>query len=152
TDVTQNYSVGLIGAMAAMIAACSHFSGWLIHDAFLDFPLMAAVAASMALLIRARDFTSTRYAIQFAVVAGLGMLVKQTFAFFFVLPAAYVTLRVLLTKNGKAILNLALAGLVILLIASIWYAPHMKDVLSIYHENQKAAIDENEAPLFTFDS
>src|SRR5262249_29539415 len=44
------------GFAAALIAVCSHFSAWLMHDAFLDFPLEAAVTAGMALLIRSGDF------------------------------------------------------------------------------------------------
>jgi len=142
----------LAGVLAAMIAACSHFSAWLLHDAFLDFPLMAAFAGSMALLIRADDFRSRRSALQFALAAGLGLLVKQTFAFFFVLPAVYVVIRVLRSRDWRAILNLVLAGVLIALIAAIWYGPHFQDVIAIYRENQRAAIDENEAPLFSFDS
>jgi 4-amino-4-deoxy-L-arabinose transferase-like glycosyltransferase len=145
-------SAMIIGILAAMIASCSHFSAWLLHDAFLDFPLTAAVAGSMALLIRAGDFSSRRNAMHFAVSAGLGLLVKQTFAFFFVLPAAYTVIRVAMTRDRRSIVNLLLAGLVIAAIASIWYLPHLDDVMAIYRENQRAAIDENEAPLYSFDS
>jgi 4-amino-4-deoxy-L-arabinose transferase-like glycosyltransferase len=145
-------STATLGVLAAMIAACTHFSGWLMHDAFLDFPLTAAVAGAMALLIRAEDFQSRRNALQFALAAGLGLLVKQTFAFFFLLPAIYVTGRVLLSRDRRKIANLLLAGLVILAIAAIWYGPHFEDVLSIYRENRRAAVDENEAPLLSFDS
>ena len=138
--------------LPALIAACYHFSAWLIHDAFLDFPLTAAVTVSFALLIRADDFRVRRHALEFAVAAGIGMLVKQTFAFFFVLPALYVVIRVLWTRDRRAILNLALAGLVLILVAAIWYGPHLQDVIAIYRENRLAAVNENEAPLFSFDS
>src|SRR6185436_6293615 len=37
-------------------------------------------------------------------------------------------------------------------IAAIWYGPHLQDVIAIYRENQQAAVNENEAPLYTFDS
>src|SRR5262249_29545260 len=76
-------SIDAAAILAVMIAACTHFDAWLLHDAFLDFPLIAAVAAGFAFLVRAGGFFSTRKAIQFGLVAGLGMLVKQTFAFFF---------------------------------------------------------------------
>lgn len=142
----------LAGMMAALIASCYHFSAWLMHDAFLDFPLIAIVAAAFALLIRAGDFQNRRAAIMFGVVAGCGMLTKQTFAFFFLLPAVYVTAKVLLARNGRAIFNLALAAAVIILISSIWYLPHMEEVLAIYRVNKDAAASENEAPLFTFAS
>jgi len=114
--------------------------------------LTAAVTVSFALLIRADDFRVRRYALAFGVAAGVGMLVKQTFAFFFVLPAVYVGVRVLWTRDRRAILNLILATVVFLLIAVVWYGPHLQDVITIFRENQQAAVSENEAPLFTFDS
>jgi hypothetical protein len=141
-----------ISVLPALIAGCYHFSAWLMHDAFLDFPLTAAVTVTFALLIRAGDFRSNRNALAFGVAAGLGMLVKQTFAFFFILPALYVIGRVLWTRDRRAIVNLALAAVVLTVIAAVWYAPHLQDVIAIYHENQRAAASENEAPLYTFDS
>jgi hypothetical protein len=136
--------------LAALLAACYHFPAWLIHDAFLDYPLTAMVALSIALLIRAGDFQKRRNALMFGLSAGLGMLTKQTFAFFLLLPAMYIVGRVLARRDFRAILNLALAGLLALAVAAIWYAPHLKDVIAIYKMNQQAALDENEAPLFSF--
>ena len=141
-----------LSVLPALLAACYHFSAWLIHDAFLDFPLIASVTVSFALLIRADDFRARRSALAFAVSAGIGLLVKQTFAFFFVLPALYVVVRVLWSRDRRAIFNLALTVVVLLLVASVWYGPHLQDVIAIYRENRQAAVNENEAPLFTFDS
>lgn len=141
-----------LSVLPALIAACYHFSAWLLHDSFLDFPLIAIVAVSFALLVRAGEFRVRRDALLFAVFAGFGLLVKQTFAFFLILPALYVGTRVLLTRDRRAIVNLILAVLVMLLIAAIWYAPHIGDVIAIYRENQQAAVSENEAPLYSFDS
>jgi len=149
SDVQAPVSVSVL---PALIAACYHFSAWLVHDAFLDYPLTAAVAVTFALLIRADDFRVRRHAIAFGVAAGIGLLVKQTFAFFFVLPGLYVAIRVLATRDRRAIWNLTLAALVLILVASIWYGPHLQDVIAIYRENRQAAINENEAPLFSFDS
>jgi 4-amino-4-deoxy-L-arabinose transferase-like glycosyltransferase len=144
-------SVGL-SVLPALLASCYHFSAWLMHDAFLDFPLMAIVSVTFALLVRAEDFRVRRRALAFALAAGIGMLVKQTFAFFFILPGLFVMLQVLRTRDRRAILNFAVALMVLILIAAIWYGPHMHDVIAIYRENQRAAANENEAPLFTFDS
>lgn len=138
--------------LPALLACCYHFNAWLVHDAFLDFPLTAVVAVAFALLIRADEFKVRRHAIAFGVAAGVGMLVKQTFAFFFVMPALLVVFRVLRTRDRRAIVNLGLAALILILVAAIWYAPHVRDVIEIYRENQRAAVSENEAPLFTFDS
>jgi 4-amino-4-deoxy-L-arabinose transferase-like glycosyltransferase len=144
-------AVGL-SVLPALIVSCYHFSAWLLHDAFLDFPLTAMVTIVFALLIRAEDFRERRHAIVFGVAAGIGMLVKQTFVFFFILPGLLVVIQVLRTRDKRAILNLALAGAVLVGITAIWYGPHLSDVIEIYRENQRAAVNENEAPLFSFDS
>ena len=135
-----------------LVCACYHFNAWLMHDAFLDFPLVAAVAVGFALLIRAGDFKDRRAALVFGISVGIGLLVKQTFVFFFVLPALYISLRVLLSRDRRAIANLALAAVVGLALAALWYAPHFRDVIAVYHQNQQAAIDEGEAPLYSFES
>ena len=135
-----------------LVCACYHFNAWLMHDAFLDFPLVAAVAVSFALLIRAGDFNNRRAALAFGISVGIGLLVKQTFAFFLLLPAVYIGLRVLLSRNRRAIANLLLAGLAGVAIASVWYGPHFRDVIAVYHQNQQAAIEENEAKLYSFES
>ena len=142
----------LLSVLPGLIASGYHFSAWLMHDAFLDFPLTAAVTVSFALLIRADDFRVRSNALAFALAAGIGMLVKQTFALFFVLPALYVVIRVLRMRDRRAILNLALAAVVLILVAAIWYGPHLHDVIAIYRENQQAAVNEGEAALFSFDS
>ncbi|HEX5731317.1 MAG TPA: hypothetical protein VF131_00675 [Blastocatellia bacterium] len=140
------------GILAALLVVCYHFPAWLVHDAFLDYPLIAIVALSFALLIRAGDFKVRRHAVAFGVVTGLGMLTKQTFPFFFFLPALYITIRVLISRDAKAILNLVLAAAVAIVIAGIWYVPHLDDVIAIYKVNQVGAVNENEAPLYTIGS
>jgi hypothetical protein len=141
-----------VGVLAALLAACYHFPAWLLHDNFLDHPLMAITAASMALLVRAGDFSKARYAAIFGVAAGLGMLTKQTFAFFLALPSLYVAAQVVRRRDRRAILNLAMAAAIAIALAAIWYIPHMKDVALIYKINREAAIQENEAPLFSLPS
>ncbi|HLG13522.1 MAG TPA: glycosyltransferase family 39 protein [Blastocatellia bacterium] len=149
---SRGESSRLSSVLPALLVACYHFPAWLLHDAFLDYPLMALVAASFALLIRADDFRNRRYALAFGAVAGLGALTKQTFPFFFILPALYVAARVIRSRDSRAILNLALAAIVTAGIAAVWYAPHFNDVIAIYRTNQIAALNENEAPMFSFRS
>jgi hypothetical protein len=146
---SNNFSTNLAGVLAALLTVCYHFSAWLLHDGFLDYPLMAIVAASFALLIKAGDFQKSKDAIFFGLVAGCGMLTKQTFAFFFLLPALYVILRVLLSRNLKAVANLTLAGILIAAISAVWYSPHLREVIEIYHVNQAGAVNENEAPVLS---
>ena len=155
TDET-NYKIDphiiTLGVVAALLSTCYHFPAWLLHDAFLDYPLMALVALSFALLIRAGEFRDRRRALLFGAVAGFGLLSKQTFAFFFVLPAVYVAFRVFATRDRRAILNLALAGVVMIAIAAIWYGPHWNDVEAIWRANRMAAVDEREPAIFSRDS
>jgi 4-amino-4-deoxy-L-arabinose transferase-like glycosyltransferase len=141
-----------LGAIAALLATSYHFNAWLLHDAFLDYPLVALVALTFALLIRAGNFDNRKAAVRFAVAAGCGLLAKQTFAFFFVLPAGYIAIRVLIRRDRRSIINLALAALIVVVIAAIWYGPHLHDVLEIYRINKQGAIDENEPPIFSRDS
>src|SRR5262249_6373755 len=56
----------------------------------------------------------------------------------------------ILKRDFRAILNLALAVLLALAVSAIWYLPHFKDVITVYRMKQQAALDENEAPLFSF--
>jgi 4-amino-4-deoxy-L-arabinose transferase-like glycosyltransferase len=148
TDVTAL----TMGAVAALVSTSYHFNAWLLHDAFLDYPLVALVALSFALLIRADDFGKRSDAMKFAITVGLGLLAKQTFAFFLLLPALYVVISVLRKRDRKAIINLALTGAVIAGIAAIWYAPHFRDVIEIYRINQQGAIDEHEPLILSRDS
>jgi hypothetical protein len=141
-----------LAVLAALLASCYHFAAWLLHDAFLDYPLIAIVSVSVALLIRADDFTSIRRAIAFGVVAGLGMLTKQTYPFFLLAPSLYVAFRVIRGRNRSGIINLVLACFAAAAVAAIWYVPHFKDVIDIYNVNRLAARSENEAPLFSFAS
>jgi 4-amino-4-deoxy-L-arabinose transferase-like glycosyltransferase len=151
TDIPK-ISVMLMGVMAALLGTSYHFSAWLLHDGFLDYPLMAIVAAGYAALLNAGDFHNRRAAILFGVIAGCGMLTKQTFGFFFVLPAIYVAIRVLLTRNIKAIMHLLLAAVILCALTASWYLPHLCEVQTIFKINNEAAIAEHEAPLFSFDS
>jgi 4-amino-4-deoxy-L-arabinose transferase-like glycosyltransferase len=97
------------GTIAALLAVCYHFPAWLIHDAFLDYLLMAMVALAFALLLLADGFHVRSRAVLFGAVAGLGMLEKQTFLFFFVLPLAFLGIRALWCRDRRAIMNLSLS-------------------------------------------
>lgn len=141
-----------IGVLASLLTVSYHFNAWLLHDAFLDYPLVAHITLTFALLLKADRFQSRGDAIKFAIAAGLGFWAKQTFCFFFVLPALYVSIRVLMARDRRAIVNLLLAGAIILIIAAIWYGPHLQDAIAIYRINQQGAIDEHEPLVFSRDS
>jgi hypothetical protein len=148
----RSWRVYIIGVAVALLAASYHFAAWLLNYAFLDYALMAVTAAAFAMLIRAGDFLVRREAVLFGVVAGLGMLTKQTFPFFFVLPGIYVTTKVLHSRNKAAGLNLAISVAVMIGIVAIWYVPHARDLAEIFKINQQAAVSENEAPVYSLSS
>ena len=139
-------------ALPALVACSYHSNAWLIHDAFLDFPLIAAVTGGFALLMRADDFRVRRDALAFGFAAGIGMLVKQGFFVFFVLPMLSVVIRAALTHDRRAAANLALATVAAISIAGIWYGPHWADVVAIYGENRQGAVNASAAPALGFDS
>lgn len=140
------------GAAAAVVAASYHFPAWLLHDAFLDFPLTALVAIALAVLIRSENFDSRRYALAFGAAAGLGMLAKQTFAFFFILPGIDAVIHAVNAArrgNRRPLLNLLLMVGAAGAAAAVWYGPHLDDVVEIYRTNRMNADLENEAGLWT---
>ncbi|HEY9232697.1 MAG TPA: hypothetical protein VIS78_11145, partial [Blastocatellia bacterium] len=141
-----------IGVLAGVLTVSYHFDAWLLHDAFLDYPLLALVTLTFALLLKADRFESRADAVKFAVAAGLGFWAKQTFGFFFVLPAVYVGLHVLRSRDRRAIVNLLIACAIIVVIVALWYGPHLQDAIAIYRINQRGAIDEHEPAVFSRDS
>jgi 4-amino-4-deoxy-L-arabinose transferase-like glycosyltransferase len=138
------------GAIAALLVAGYHFPAWLIHEAFLDYLLMAMVALVFALLMRADEFQVRADAVVLGIAAGLGMLAKQTFLFFFIIPGIALLIRALTRRDRKAIANLFLSVAIAVLIASIWYIPHIDDVIGIYQVNSQNAAVESEAPPYSF--
>ena len=53
-----------ISVLAALLTVSYHFNAWLLHDAFLDYPLMAHVTLTFALLLKADRFQSRGDAVQ----------------------------------------------------------------------------------------
>jgi len=138
------------GALAALLAVSYHFPAWLIHEAYLDYLLTAMVTLAFALMIRADEFHVRPEAIAFGIASGLGLLAKQTFLFFFILPGVFLFARALIRRDSRAIVNLSISAGIAVLIASIWYVPHINDVIGIYKVNVMNAAVEREAPAFSF--
>jgi hypothetical protein len=65
------------------------------------------------------------------------------------LPAAVLAARACIRRDGPAIRNLLLAGATAALIASIWYVPHAKDIIDIYHINAMGALQDREPPIWS---
>jgi hypothetical protein len=91
---------------------------WASRRALIDFPLMCWVTFSMAMLARARGFSDRARSFQWAVVAGLGLLLKAPFVFFSVGPVLWVLAR---SKQPEKWKNFLMAGALCGLICIPWY-------------------------------
>ena len=107
---------------------------------------MAMVALAYALLLRADQF-HVRFDAVLSVSPRNSMLTKQTFrsSLFF---RAFLLIRAMLRRD-RGDQNLVISGAIVVLIASVWYIPHMDDVIGIYRVNASNAAVEHEAPVFS---
>jgi len=88
----------------------------------LDLPLTSMVVLSVFLLLKTEGFTSRKYSCLFAVISGLGLLIKFNFALFILGPLAIIIYK-LLRKNGfkQTWRNMALVLFIIVLISFRFY-------------------------------
>jgi 4-amino-4-deoxy-L-arabinose transferase-like glycosyltransferase len=90
----------------------------------LELGLTALVAVSVWLLLASNRFEKVVPAAVAGVAVGLGMLTKQTFAFFIVGLVAVMVLR----GGWRNVRGLVAFGLPVLLLAAPWYAVHWSDL------------------------
>ena len=141
-----------VGGVAAILIAGYHLPACLVHEGFLDYVLLAEVTLSIWLLLRARDFTNRRDALIFGISVALGMLTKETFGLFLFFPLLFISVKVFISRNSRAIGNLFLAGLVAAVLMGIWYLPHLGDVREIFQVNQLGAVQEGEPTALSLQS
>jgi 4-amino-4-deoxy-L-arabinose transferase-like glycosyltransferase len=146
------------GFTAAVLVASYHINAALLHEFFVDFPLMCWVGISLYLLYHRTDLGYSLNSVIVGVTLAIGVLCKQTYVFFLLLPMAYWILiaswqqRQQPVSLAKSVGNLFLIIIVATLVAGSWYFPHINDVREIYAINQAAAAWENEAPLLSYQS
>src|SRR5882724_1416890 len=141
-----------VGSVAAILVASYHLPACLIHEGFLDYLLLTEVTLSIWLLLRAKDFTNRKHALVFGLSIALGMLTKETFGLFLFFPLLFVSIKVLISRDRRAISNLFLAGITAAVLMAIWYLPHLSDVREIFQVNQTGAIQEGEPPALSLQS
>jgi len=91
---------------------------WAARRALIDFPLLTWATLTMALLARTRGFSSRKASLWWAVAAGVGMLLKFTFAFFFILPVLWTFCR---SREPGRLRNGILAAAVAAVVGGSWY-------------------------------
>lgn len=136
------------GLVAALICPCYHINAALMHESFIDFALVCWVGVSLYALERTDGFRSRVGSVCYGLVLAIGVLCKQPYVFFMGFPTALVALSNI--RRRESLVNLSWAVAVAALLASIWYLPHMGDVLEIYRVNREAAANENDPPVFSY--
>ena len=113
----------------------------LSHEVLEDFELVTVVALSVALLLRAKLFSSWRASLALGAVLGVASWSKATFAVYLILPMAIISVQAALLlpqelrnptsrhaglarlRNGAAAVAIAVA------LAAAWYLPHLGPTL-----------------------
>lgn len=153
-DLGRKWYGRTAGLTAAILMPCYHINAALMHEYFIDFALMCWVAISLWVLDYVGDFRNTKKSIIFGLSLSMGMLCKQTFLFFLVLPTAYCFIKALWfsPKEERRLRfeNIIRVLVVATLVSAFWYAPHLQDVRRIYAINQAGAIDEHDPPVFSY--
>ncbi len=109
----------------AFLAAVLTLSYPIVHYIFCfaltDFPLLAFVALGMWFLYNTDDFTDRRSSLAFGAVSGLGLLIKQPFPFYFILPCLWSLVSSRPESRRVRFVNFALACGLTILVAGPWY-------------------------------
>jgi len=131
-----------VALLAMAITATLPLMVGLSHEVLEDFELTAAVALTMALLLRTRFFSSWRASLCLGLVMGIGSLSKATFPIYALGPVAVVVVRAAMLlgqevrhaeTRGAGFTRLANAGLALVIsagIAAAWYLPHLQATLA----------------------
>lgn len=123
-----------VGLMAAFIVSVFPIIFGLSRSYWQDFPLTAMVSLSTYLLLRTDYFRDKKFSILFGLSIGLGMLTKWTYFVFLAGPFLYLFILSLKIseesgkERKKPILNVMVAILVGMVLASFWYIPNGLDV------------------------
>ena len=123
-------------ALAAVIVNFVPLLLWLSRESMLEYWLTAMVALSLWSLIKAKDFSNTKWSIVFGICCGLGMLTKWTFAVFVGLPALWAA-----WKNPR---NAFKSAAIAAIIAAYWYVPQFHTIRHFWQQNAAAASFEGD--------
>ncbi|MCS6884277.1 MAG: glycosyltransferase family 39 protein [Acidobacteriota bacterium] len=136
------------GLIAAIAAPSYHINAALMHETFVDFALVCLVAVGLYALELTEGFKNRNASIFYGFTLALGMLCKQTYCVFLLLPTLATAIGAL--RNSKTRSNLGLAISVAAVLTATWYLPHLQEIIEIYKINRKAAISENDPPVLSY--
>lgn len=123
-----------IGVLSTFIVSMYPFVFGLSRTPLLDFALTAMVALSLCCLIYTDNFTNRLSSLLFGFSLGLGMLTKQLFIFFIIVPLSFVIIGQLFKKemNKSKAKNLFISFLAAFFLDAYWYVVNLKKVLPNY--------------------
>ncbi|MBI4470971.1 MAG: glycosyltransferase family 39 protein [Acidobacteria bacterium] len=153
--MASTYGIGIrtcgptTGIWAAVILPAFPIVAWLLHDGFIEFMLITAVACSFYAYLRTDGLRSRGWSVLFGVSLGLGGLTKQTFVFFLWLPVIVSAWHALKDRDRLRLSHLGLALLAAAGLAAVWYVPHLQDTVAIFQVNRNNAIEQGHPPTLS---
>ncbi len=118
----RRFAGGTGGVVAALLFGTAPFVVFSSLRFQLDLPLAAMVALALVVLLRTEGFRSSGWSVVAGAVLALGMFTKPPFVAY-VLPALALAAGRIRGRRGRV--NLALTGLIGLVLALPWYGPRL---------------------------
>jgi 4-amino-4-deoxy-L-arabinose transferase-like glycosyltransferase len=128
------------GLLAAALLVFLPVTVCLHRITYQECTVTAAVALSLALLLDADASLSSAGALALGLAMGVGLLLKPTFGFFVWAPGLAVAGRAALRRDRPRVVRLALAALLAVALAGLWYLPHWQDILALAADNRVDAL------------
>ena len=111
----------------------------MVHrEALLDGALAAWVTVGAWLILRSHWFTHTGWTLAFGLVCALGTLTKWTMPIYLIVPVVFGVAAS--GRRGRAIGNLAVAGLVALPLVLSYYLPNLGAMISRYPTTEQTGL------------
>lgn len=120
------------GLLAVLFLLCSPMLVTQFKEFQIDAPLTALTALTLYLIVRSREFVSTKFSILLGISLGLGLLTKWTYGFIIAAPLGLAILSsLLLTFREKAwrrLGNVVACLVSAYTVASVWYITNIKQL------------------------
>lgn len=145
---------GRVGFLSAIFVVTSPLVISAAKDYMLDLPLTAMTALALYALVRTNAFASRRWSALFGLICGLGLLTKWSFvlALWLVgLLALFAAARAARLERSLArAANVAIAGVIVLVIAAPWYIRNFTDLMrDTYRYDTVAAQVKGDPPVMS---
>ncbi len=137
--------LGLWAALVTALCPALVASSWYF---VLDYPLTAMVAMGLFLLWRTEGFTHTKNSVAFGLWSGLGLWVKLSYPFYFIVPCCWVVApRLFRGPRLKTVVNVLLGVVLCLGLFTLAEAPDIGDLVNDirFHADTEKFLDQDMA-------